>query len=129
LVAGSIGLALAGSSSALAACGTYGGYDPPESVVVTAPTVSVSVEPGRLNGAIGKVSMSQRVSYADLNLCSAEGAQALKTRVRIAASNICRQLDGMVPYPMQGTGSCYQDAISGGMARAYNAMDDARGQR
>lgn len=138
LLAGSIGLVFAGSSVALAApCGVYGGYDSPsapEQVIVTAPPARIVTGPSqiqhyRLNVPPQKVSMSQPVQYADLDLCTANGAQALRARVRIAANNVCKQLEGMYPYPMQGSPSCYREALNDGMLQADRVVGTARGLR
>ena len=132
LVAGSIGLAFAGSSAALAdPCGTYGGYGPaaapPEEVIVNSPLLRTQT--GRLNATMGTVSLSQRVPVADLNLCTADGAEALRARVRIAANNVCKQLEGMYPHAMQGSPSCYRGAMDGGMTQVNNVIGDVRGLR
>jgi UrcA family protein len=132
LVVGSIGLAFAGSSGALAdPCGAYGGYDQPaaapEQIIINAPMLRTQT--GRLNGTMGRVSLSQRVQVADLNLCTAGGADALRTRVRVAVNNVCKQLEGMYPHAMQGSPSCYHDAMDSSMTQVNNAIGDARGLR
>jgi UrcA family protein len=132
LAAGSIGLVFAGSSAALAdPCGAYGGYDPPaavhEQVIVNSPVMRTQT--GRLNSTMGRVSLSQPVQFADLNLCTGEGAAVLRERVRIAANNVCKQLEGMYPHAMPGSTSCYHDAVDNGMTQVNNAIGDARGLR
>jgi UrcA family protein len=129
LVTGSIGLAFAGSASA-ASCGTYGGYDPkppPESVTITAPRVQM--ERPRLNTTPGRVTLSQPVQYADLNLCTASGAAALRERVALAATSVCNQLAATYPHAMNGSPSCYRESMDNAQPKVDFAIDDTRGLR
>ena len=127
------GLTLFGSSAALAQnCGSYGGYigagaPPPETVTVTAPPPTV--ERTRLNTTIGRVSQSERVSYADLNLCSGEGARALRARVNAAAEDVCQRIDAAFPHTLNGPRSCYRDALTSVSPRPSSVIGDARGTR
>ena len=130
LVTGSIGLAFAGSAWA-APCGTYGGYDPkpppPENVTVTAPRVHVEHTP--LNTFPGRATLSQPVQYADLDLCTASGAAVLRQRVNAAATNVCSQLAVTYPHAMNGSPSCYHEAMDNAQPKVDFAIDDARGLR
>ena len=128
VVTGSIGLAFAGSASA--ACGTYGGYDPkppPENVTVTAPRMQYG--PYRLNVPLEKVSMSQPVQYADLNLCTASGAAALRERVALAATSVCNRLAAAYPHAMSGSPSCYRESMANAQPKVDFVIDDTRGLR
>ncbi len=129
LVTGSIGLAFAGSAFA-APCGTYGGNDPapPENVTVTAPR-QMDLERPRLNSTLPRVTLSQPVQYADLNLCTASGAAALRQRVSAAATSVCGQLTAIYPHPMTGSPSCYHEAMDNAQPKADFAIDNARGLR
>jgi UrcA family protein len=127
------GLTLLGSSAALAQnCGSYGGYigaggPPSETVTVTAPPPSM--ERARLNTAPERVYMSERVSYADLNLCTGEGEEALRARVRAAAEDVCRKVDAVYPHTMNGPRSCYRDATADANPKTDFAIAEARGLR
>jgi len=129
LMTGSVGLVFAGSASA-APCGTYGGYDPKssaENVTVTAPRAQM--ERPRLNTTPGRVTMSQPVQFADLDLCTASGALALRERVALAATNVCNQLATTYPHAMSGSPSCYRESLANAQPKVDFAVDDARGLR
>jgi UrcA family protein len=130
LVTCSIGLAFAESASA-APCGTYGGYDPSvapsERVIVTAPRIRA--DRNYLNVPFQSVSLSATVHFADLDLCTGSGARALRERVRAAAKDVCDQLAGAYPYPMQGSPSCYHDAMANAQPKVDFAIGDVRGTR
>ncbi|HTW35457.1 MAG TPA: UrcA family protein [Rhizomicrobium sp.] len=130
LVTSAVGLAFGGSALA-GPCGTYGGYDPkgppPENITVTAPRMQYG--PYRLNVPPEKVSMSQAVQFADLNLCSAAGVHELRLRTITAAYNICKQLSQMYPHALTGSPSCYRDALTTAQPKVDFAIANARGTR
>jgi UrcA family protein len=131
LVTGSIGLAFAGSASA-ASCGTYGGYDPgpAESVTVTAPRMErVPSGPYTLNLPPERVALRQPVQFADLNLCTSAGAEALRERVRAASNNVCDQLSATYPHGLPSDTSCYHDAMDNAQPKVDFVIDNTRGLR
>jgi UrcA family protein len=64
---------------------------------------------------------SARVSYADLNLGSAEGVERLKLRSRLAASILCGKNDGRDPVQRINAQACLERA----MADADNQIGQA----
>ena len=60
------------------------------------------------------IRLSRVVSYADLDLATSSGAEALKKRVRQAAMGICVELKQEYPNTTQ-YGSCYKEAVNSGM--------------
>lgn len=121
LAASALGLMLAASS--VSAQDEYS-TDSTETVTVTAPRL-----PTPDNSAMAPTSytnLSVQVRYDDLDLRSRDGARELKERVRDAAHNVCEELRYRYPIALVNQPPCYQKAIEGGMARADNAIADAR---
>ena len=69
-----------------------------------------------------KLQLSQNISYADLNLASPAGRDALKARVRDAANSVCERLGQADPDP---TASAQQEDQTNCV---NNAIDDAMTQ-
>ncbi|MDV3257829.1 MAG: UrcA family protein [Sphingomonas sp.] len=72
----------------------------------------------------GSTAPSARVSYADINLTSAEGIATLKGRVRSAASDICLEpvredIDLNMARKM-----CYRTAIRDGFSQVDRLVSD-----
>ena len=118
LSAAALGVLFAASS---ASAQTYN-----ERVDVTAPRLHDEPRESVLGAPVGRVSMSEAVSYRDLDLRTASGARRLDERVRFAAQNVCRRLDRMYPITEPGSPSCAQDAIQTGMERADAAIEHVR---
>ncbi len=70
-------------------------------IVISAATVALSLLTSQFSMASEAVTKSITVSYADLNLASAAGANALYQRIRGAAHKVCT-LDNESPYEVQG---------------------------
>ncbi|HTQ15268.1 MAG TPA: UrcA family protein [Rhizomicrobium sp.] len=122
MLAGAAGLFFAASASAQD--GDYGPPPGPENVPVIAP--HIRVEPGPLNGAPEKVSMSVNVRYDDLDLATRDGADELRWRIRATARDVCRNLAAAYPfYALNGT-NCYKTARDDAMVRANEAIQNAR---
>jgi UrcA family protein len=62
------------------------------------------------------ISISQRVSYADLNLASTSDSREMEARVRSTARTLCEKLDHS--YPLSGVQleTCVRNTVSKGMA-------------
>ncbi len=60
---------------------------------------------------------SMAVNYADLNLASEEGVDALYRRLRAAATEVCRGLEGREIAKLVKHRACYQQALSGAVAK------------
>jgi UrcA family protein len=99
------------------------GPGPNESIEVIAPRIrpdSSSMAP------TSATKLSVQVRYDDLDLTTRGGARELRSRVRDAAQNVCETLADRFPYPAEPQAPCYKDAVSAGLARADNAISDAR---
>jgi UrcA family protein len=79
------------------------------------PTVSQAAE-----------SVSMRVSYADLNLTSAEGSQALQHRIAIAARVVCGYEESKLYDVVIATKACRSGAIEGARPAYEAALASAR---
>lgn len=87
-----------------------------ENVTVFAPYVVKKTSTGMSKNRVTTVSVSRKVSFADLDLSSAEGKAALEARVKETAADVCKQLDRR--YPGQSVDedkNCVQEAIDEAM--------------
>jgi UrcA family protein len=62
------------------------------------------------------ISISRRVSYADLNLASTAGSQEMEARVKSTARTLCEKLDEKYPLLGVQVETCVRNAVSKGMA-------------
>src|SRR5262245_3192983 len=102
--------------SALAFSGVALAQEPGTEFVVSSPRAS-GLSRSSLTGASSDViSISQRVSYADLNLATASGSREMEARVRNTAQALCEKLEQR--YPLSGTTveTCVKNAVDKGMA-------------
>ena len=60
---------------------------------------------------------SVTVSFADLDLSKAAGAQTLYKRIKAAARQVCGSIDGYTYMKSQRWRECYQSAIADAVAR------------
>jgi UrcA family protein len=126
LAASALGLVLAASS---AQAQDYG-YDndgyangPNESIEVIAPRIPTD------HSSLAPTSathLSVAVRYDDLDLTTGSGARELKSRVRDAARDVCETLAARFPAAAVPQQPCYRTAAEAGIARADNAISDAR---
>lgn len=111
--------------------------EPPEIIVHARRPVQIETRDlGRRapDGApIQLVTLKRTVSYADLDLTSANGAEKLRERVRAAATASCQQLqtlypvgDSTVPGDTQTNQDCIRNAIDSAMPGADAAIAAAR---
>jgi UrcA family protein len=99
------------------------GPGPDESIVVIAPRIrpdDSSLAP------TSATKLSMQVRYDDLDLTTRDGARELRSRVRDAAQNVCETLADRFPHPAVPQEPCYKSAVASGLARADNAISDAR---
>lgn len=68
------------------------------------------------------ISVSQRVSYADLNLASVSGAEEMEARVRNTARTLCAKLDEKYPLSSVDQDSCVRNSVTKGMADVRAAI-------
>jgi UrcA family protein len=72
------------------------------------------------------LTVTRRVSYADLDLATKSGAQELEARVRSTARAICEKLDRKDPSWGSNSGTCFRDAVVTGMTEVRTAIAAAR---
>jgi len=68
-----------------------------------------------------EVTVTRRVSYADLDLKKYSDVQALKQRVKEAAKLACKQIDTLYPQEQSDTRSCIGQSV----AEADRQVDEA----
>lgn len=65
---------------------------------------------------------SKTVAYADLNLESRSGAQALYARLRVAARQVCSSLDDKNLGHRNAWQACLNDAVNSAVMKVNKAM-------
>ena len=106
------GLALSGVSVA---------QQTPE-VIVEAPHVEMTTQTGEMGRKMPAMSISYRVSYADLNLATHSGAVELERRIKESATKACEQLRKLYPETTEGNPPCVDGAVKAAMAHANKAI-------
>ena len=87
--------------------------DEPQTVTVSANVVTRRVVGHSAIGApVEEVTLTHRVSYADLNIATHTGAVALQRRVHEAARLGCRQLARLYPSAEETEVQCIHRAVS-----------------
>ena len=124
LAASALGLVLAGSP-VQAQDYNNDGYanGPNETVEVTAPRIPTDHSSLAPTSA---TNLSVAVRYDDLDLTTGGGARELRSRVRDAARDVCETLEARFPIAVVPQKPCYRTAVDAGIARADNAISDAR---
>lgn len=62
------------------------------------------------------ISISQRVSYADLNLTTTSGSREMEERVKSTAKTLCEKLEQAYPFSGNSAETCFRNSVSKGMA-------------
>lgn len=86
---------------------------------------------GSVPGVLEEVILiSQRVSYADLNLTSTEGSREMESRVIRTARTLCEKLDQKYPLSGVDAETCTRQAVKKGMAdvRAATVAAEKKGR-
>lgn len=115
--------ALTGVALAIAASATLA--QPME--VVTVEAARATTVGQTMHGVpIDEVTIRSRVSYADLDLTTASGAQELENRIRATAESSCKKLD--VKFPAEGSSeaTCIKNAVEAAMQEARKVIDAKR---
>lgn len=73
-----------------------------------------------------EVSVTRRVSYADLDLGTYAGTAALKQRVRKAAELSCKQLDELYPLEQANAPACIREAVAAADTQVESAITAAQ---
>ncbi len=74
---------------------------------------------------IEEVTITHRVSYADLDLTKTAGAAELKRRVQETARAACKQLDELYPLEAKNARECARMAIAKASPQVENAINGA----
>ena len=72
-----------------------------------------------------KVTITHRVSYADLNLATHAGAAELQRRVKETARAACKQLRELYPLEANDTFQCARHAVAQASPQVENAIAGA----
>jgi UrcA family protein len=72
------------------------------------------------------VTLTHRVSYADLNLARPEHVKMLEDRIGLTARQICRELAKMFPVEAPNNPDCVRQATKGAMTQAHAAIAAAK---
>lgn len=97
-----------------------------EEVIVEAPRlVRKEVGRGDLGGKVELISLTRRVSYADLNLAMHADVMKLEQRINDTAKEACGQLAQMYPLADPKTPNCVRQAVDGAMKQAQKVIDSA----
>jgi len=89
----------------------------PEGEFVVSSSRTGALSHASVTGASDQViSISRRVSFADLNLATYSGSQEVEARVKSTAKTICDKLDQLYPTSRINVQACVGDAVSKGMA-------------
>jgi UrcA family protein len=93
-------------------------------VETTRPT-KVLVGRSAIGASIEQITLTRKVSFADLNLSTQQGAAELEKRVTDTAKAACKELDRLYPQEAASKVSCAQEAADNAMVQARAAIDAA----
>ena len=88
----------------------------PEGEFVISSSRTGALSHASVTGASDVISISARVSFADLNLATYSGSQEVEARVRSTAKTLCDKLEQMYPTSLINIQSCVGNAVSKGMS-------------
>jgi UrcA family protein len=95
--------------------------------VVTVEAVrEIVVGKSPIGAPIKELSIRSRVSYADLDLTTADGVAALEKRVKDTAVSTCKELKVDVPAEGSTEEKCIKEAIEGAAPQIAAAVEAAR---
>ena len=96
----------------------------PDEVTVVAPREIARSQTGRLGARTEVVSVSQEVSYKDLDLKTPEGAKELNRRVTEAADDGCAELDRLFPMTLSSRlhNQCVRNSVQSTMNQINTAV-------
>ena len=75
-----------------------------------------------------EVTVTRRVSYADLDLKTHAGTQALKARIEKAAELACKQLDELYPLEQEEAPTCIKESAAKADRQVQEAIAAAHGE-
>jgi len=91
-------------------------------VIVEAPHVEKTTQPGPMGRRMPALSIVYKVNYADLNIATHSGAVELEKRIRDSATQACQQLAKLYPDTIEGKTPCVEGAVKGAMEQAKKAI-------
>jgi UrcA family protein len=95
--------------------------------VVTVEAVrEIIVGKSPIGAPIKEMSIRSRVSFADLDLTTAAGVEALQKRVRDTATSTCKEIKVEVPAEGSTVDKCIKDAIDGAAPQITAAVEAAK---
>ncbi|HEX2817508.1 MAG TPA: UrcA family protein [Phenylobacterium sp.] len=100
-------------------------------LVCAAPAFAQTVDELTVTGHLNTSrlqSLTERVSFADLDLTRHADREALRLRVNDAARRVCTQLNQDSPNPANMGRSCQEVAVRGALDQVRYAFADARDQ-
>jgi len=104
--------------------------EPAEKITVFAPYIVKKSNSGAGRTPVTTITISQEVSYQDLDLRSEIGLTTLVGRVRQAAEDICRELGRRYPksiyVPVSEDKDCAKNAEANGMMEVHAVVAAAR---
>jgi UrcA family protein len=119
-------------SVALAAAGcllfSAGAFAQAMEVVTVEAVREIVVGKTMIGAPIKEYSIRSRVSYADLDLTTADGKAELEKRVKEAAAATCKEINTGFDIPMEGwtEGKCAKEAVADAMVQVNKAVADAQ---
>ena len=119
-------LMAAAAAAALAGASAYG----QAMEVVTVEAVrEIVVGKSAIGAPIKELSIRSRVSYADLDLATPAGMQALEKRVRDTAVSTCKEIKVDVPAEGSTVDKCIKAAVDGATPQINAAVEAAKKAR
>jgi len=95
--------------------------------VVTVEAVrEIIVGKSAIGAPIKELTIRSRVSYADLDLTTAEGAATLEKRVKDTAASSCKEIKVDVPVEGWTIDRCVREATDDAMAQVAKAIEAAK---
>jgi UrcA family protein len=100
-----------------------------EVTVSAARETKIVVGHSAIGAPVEQITVTRRVSYADLDLASKSGADALEKRVNETAKSSCEDLDKHYPLETSTAGDCTNAAIKLAMVQVREAVSAAERRR
>jgi UrcA family protein len=114
---------IAAAAGTLAGAGAYG----QAMEVVTVEAVrEIIVGKSPIGAPIKELSIRSRVSYADLDLTTADGVAALEKRVKETAVSTCKELKVQIPAEGSTEEKCVKEAMEGAAPQVAAAIEAAK---
>ena len=114
---------IAAAACTLAGAGAYG----QAMEVVTVEAVrEIIVGKSPIGAPIKELSIRSRVSYADLDLTTADGVAALEKRVKDTAVSTCKELKVQIPAEGSTEEKCVKEAMDGAAPQVAAAIEAAK---